>query len=205
MMNMSLEPVTIPKNLKLGELMFCSPSTVLLASMENVPDKDYAVSGVQEFGDGPDCGPQKPNRLLDREFLNLFKLSNDVTSEQMASLKQLLIANREIFSVHKYDVGNFQGVQHSIHTTGPPIRQPLRRQSPIARDEANKIIKEMLEHNIIKPSSSPWSSPIVLVRKSDGSTRFCVDYRLVNDATYKDSYPLPRIDDTLDSLGGSVF
>ncbi|GFX72043.1 retrovirus-related Pol polyprotein from transposon 17.6 [Trichonephila clavipes] len=52
---------------------------------------------------------------------------------------------------------------------------------------------------------SPWSSPIVLVRKKDGSTRFCVDYRWLNDVTKKDSYPLPRIDDTLDTLAGNTW
>ncbi|GFU76940.1 retrovirus-related Pol polyprotein from transposon 297 [Trichonephila clavipes] len=60
----------------------------------------------------------------------------------------------------------------------------------------------MQKNDIIEPSSSPWASPIVLVRKKDGSTRFCVDYRKLNDVTKKDSYPLPRINDTLDTLSG---
>ncbi|GFX19509.1 hypothetical protein TNCV_2074181 [Trichonephila clavipes] len=55
----------------------------------------------------------------------------------------------------------------------------------------------MINNDVTEPSSSPWASPIVLVRKKDGSTRFCVDYRQLNDVTKKNSYPLPRIDDTL--------
>jgi hypothetical protein len=63
----------------------------------------------------------------------------------------------------------------------------------------------MLDKDIIKPSASPWASPIVLVQKKDGTVRLCVDYHKVNSVTRKDAYPLPRIDDTLDTLAGSCW
>ncbi|GFX71473.1 hypothetical protein TNCV_2694611 [Trichonephila clavipes] len=63
----------------------------------------------------------------------------------------------------------------------------------------------MKGNEVIEPSSSPWASPIVLVRKKDGSTRFCVDNCRLNDVTNKDSYSLPRIDDTLQTLAGSIW
>ena len=59
----------------------------------------------------------------------------------------------------------------------------------------------MLDYKIIQESESPWSSPIVLVSKSNGKVRFCVDYRKLNAVTKKDSFPIPRIDDTLDWIG----
>ena len=63
----------------------------------------------------------------------------------------------------------------------------------------------MLANDIIEPSSSPWASNVVLVRKSDGNLRFCIDYRRLNSVTMKDSYPLPRIDSCFDALGGAKY
>ena len=63
----------------------------------------------------------------------------------------------------------------------------------------------MLENKVIRPSTSPWSSPIIMVRKNDGSWRFCIDFRKLNSVTHKDAYPLPRIDETLESFAGSTI
>ena len=67
------------------------------------------------------------------------------------------------------------------------------------------LVNQMLSRNIIEPAQGPWSSLVVLVRKRDGSTRFCVDFRKVNQVTKKDAQPLPRIDDTLDALGAAKW
>ena len=66
-------------------------------------------------------------------------------------------------------------------------------------------MKDILQKDIIQPSTSPWASPIVLVKKKNGSFEFCIDYRKVNSITKKDAYPLPRVDETLDTLAGSQW
>ena len=63
----------------------------------------------------------------------------------------------------------------------------------------------MLSQDIIEPSYSPWSSPVLLVTKKDGSIRFCIDYRKLNTVTRKDAYPLPSVCDSLEALSGSKW
>ena len=79
------------------------------------------------------------------------------------------------------------------------------RASPAQRKVIESQIEDMLNNNIIEPSKSPWASPIVLVDKKDGSIRFCVDYRKLNTVTKRDVYPLPRIDDCLNAIGGNKY
>ena len=69
------------------------------------------------------------------------------------------------------------------------------------REEVARQLKNMQEAHVIQQSTSPWASPVVMVRKKDGSHRFCVDYRHLNAVTKTDTYPLPRLDDLLDQLG----
>ena len=92
-------------------------------------------------------------------------------------------------------------VNHSIPTTGPPIHQPLRR-VPEALKSIMIDHNIMLDHNAIHPSTSLWSFPVVMVLKPDGSWRFCIGYCKLYSIMHCDSYLLPRIDSTLDSLKG---
>ena len=119
-------------------------------------------------------------------------------------VKQLLRDFTDVFAVGSKSLGRTDMVRHKIQTEGAaPIKQAPRRMPLAKASEAQKAIQEMVSQGVVKPSQSPWSSPVVLVRKKDGSLRFCVDYRRLNAVTKKDSYPLPRIDDCIDSLAGS--
>ncbi|UYV77165.1 K02A2.6-like [Cordylochernes scorpioides] len=125
---------------------------------------------------------------------------------QQKKLKRLLFPYEDVFATSPNDVGRTNVTQHRIDTGGAaPVKQ-LPRRLPMTRiDEVDKLIEEMAEQDVIEPSSSLWASPVVLVKKKNGSTRFCVDYRRLNDLTKKDSYPLPRIDATLDTLSRSQW
>jgi len=121
-------------------------------------------------------------------------------------VKALLVHHLAILSTGKHDIGRTHLVEHRIDTgDARPIRQPLRRHA----FEHTKFIREetdpMLQHGIIELAASPWASNVVLVKKKDGSLRFCVDYRKLNLVTYKDSYPLPLIENCLNALSGSSW
>ncbi|GFW01317.1 retrovirus-related Pol polyprotein from transposon 412 [Trichonephila clavipes] len=127
----------------------------------------------------------------------------ELSPEQKSSAERLFQEFEDVFSRNSSDIGHTTVTQHRIDTADhPPIKQHPRRLPFAKQEEVGTLLRGMQENDIIEPSSSPWASPIVLVRKKDGSTRFCVDYRKLNDVTKKDSYPLPRIDDTLDTLSG---
>ena len=129
-----------------------------------------------------------------------------LSASQSREVAALLVQNQSAFASSSEDLGRTSLVEHEIDTgEARPIKQRPRR-TPIAfRGEEEKEIQAMLQKGVIRESTTPWSSPVVLVRKKDGTTRFCVDYRRLNEVTRTDSYPLPRMEDCFDSLAGSKF
>ena len=133
--------------------------------------------------------------------------SGDLDGDQRRRLAEVLLEYADIFPVPGDPLtGHTDAVEHDINTGHrSPIRCAPRRMSPQKMKKEEDCVTEMLTGGQIEASDSPWSSPVVLVTKKDGGTRFCVDYRQLNDATIKDAYPLPRIDDTLDMLAGKQW
>ena len=132
--------------------------------------------------------------------------TEELEANYQTMAKQLLLRYSSIFDKDDAKPGRTKVVKHFINTgDARPIRQAPRSVPLAKREVVSQTIREMSESGVIEPSESPWSSPVVLVKKKDGNMRFCVDYRRLNDVTKKDSYPLPRIDDTLDSLSGTKW
>ena len=109
----------------------------------------------------------------------------------------------DVFSQGEDNLGCIPLLEHTIETHGPLLLQPYRRQNPAVRREEMVQVQQMLASDVIRPSNSPWASPVVMVKKKDGSLRLCVDFPQLNAATVKDAHPLPRIDDLLDALHGA--
>ena len=129
-----------------------------------------------------------------------------LTTEQIDAVESLLKKHQPVFSESCDDYGRTNLMTHTIPTgDAPPHKEPFRRIPPQLYKDVKIHLQQLLDNDIIRESSSPWASPIVLVKKSDGSIRLCVDYRKLNSKTRNDAFPLPRIDESLDALGQASF
>ena len=130
----------------------------------------------------------------------------DLPENEKMALLNFLLDRHHAFCLEEGERGETDLVQMKIDTgNAHPKRLPARRMPPVVRQEIARQLQDMQKNGIIKPSNSPWASPVVLVKKRDGSHRFCVDYRSLNSVTIADNFPLPRIDDLLDQLGQSKY
>ena len=125
---------------------------------------------------------------------------------QKQKLTSLLENNVDLFSEDPKCPPEAQLVSHVVDTrNAQPIADKTRRFSPHMAAEIGNHVTEMLKNGICRPSKSPWSSQVLLTKKKDGTMRFVIDYRKLNDITVKDDYPMPNIRDLIDEVNGSKF
>jgi hypothetical protein len=137
-----------------------------------------------------------------KQLLTMLAGDLKLPSEEKEFFCEFLAEDHAAFCLEEGEQGETSLVQ--LHTdTGnvPPCKQAPRRTPFVVRQEIEKQVERMKAAGVIQESSSQWASPVILVKKKDGTYRFCVDYRLLNEVTTKDTFPLPRIDDLLDQLG----
>jgi hypothetical protein len=152
-------------------------------------------------------GKENKSKWLDIQKL---KLGPKLSHDNQVKLQSVLLRHHNQFAWDDNTLGRTDILEHSVPTGDhPPI---VQRQYPIptvAQDAMREQVQDMVDKNIIRESNSNWCSPVLLIKKvlADGSVkyRFCIDLRLVNDATEKDCYTIPRIDETVDALCGAEF
>ena len=116
----------------------------------------------------------------------------------------LLLEFHHIFSLEPNEIGCTDATEHVIKLMkDEPFKERFRCIIPPLVDEVHQHIQEMLDSGAIRPSQSPWCNAVVLVRKKDGSLRFCIDFCHLNARTKKDAYPLPRMQETMESMVGA--
>ena len=152
-------------------------------------------------------GPGYHEKECCSTLLGMLDLSKcDCDTEQLCDLKVLLSEHSDVFELDSSELGHLDLVKHVIHTDdSAPIKQRPYRTPVIQREKIAQLIQQMQKQGIVKPSCSPWASSVVIVPKKDGSKCFCVDYRHLNRVTRKDVYPLPHIDDVLDTLAKAKY
>lgn len=134
-----------------------------------------------------------------------FHIGN-LNDKQRQMFEDLMSKHQNLFAWESDDFGRTSAITHSIDTgSAAPIKQRFYRTSYQNQLFIKEEIQRLLKAGLIVPSSSQWTSPVVVVEKKNGKKRLCVDYRKLNNVTKKDSYPLPRIDDMLETLSGTQW
>ena len=150
---------------------------------------------------------QVTNEYNDRQqFDDQFMLDKTIlTPVEVEDLQHVLWEYADLFQMPGQGLGHTNVLKHTVRLMpgSKIIKTAPYRCNPKVREEISKQIQEMLDQGIIRPSESPYASPVVMVTKQDGSLRFCVDFRKLNAQTIADCHPIGRIDDSLDSLGNA--
>ena len=167
--------------------------------VREVPDYEH---GIEALVGVVSEDPHRFEKLIELLSISPGKLSLD----QMQELRSLLHDYSDVFALTDQELGCTGIVRHSVDTgEHRPIKQQPYRTAIVRRDTIRQMVNQMQQQGVVQPSRSPWASPVVLVPKKDGSLRFCVDYRKLNSITRKDVFPLPLVDDILDTLSGTTF
>ena len=130
----------------------------------------------------------------------------DWTPELAQKFECLLMEYHDIFSLDKNEIGCMDAAEHVIELLDEePFKEKFRWIAPPLLDEVQEQLQEMFDGGAIRPSQSAWCNVVVLVRKKDRGLRFCIDFQWLNARTKKDSYPLPQMQEMMESMVGAQF
>lgn len=183
---------------------------VRVFSVPCVPDFDCEIILGLDFWEEMNLMPSIRSDLIvpgeedELENSGILIPHDSLDGDQKAQLKRIIDLYRS--KANTCRIGLTDKAMHTIDTgDAKPIKQRYYPVSPHVQREMDAELDKMLQDDVIEPSKSPWSSPAVLVRKPDGSIRFCVDYRRLNAVTKKDAYPLPYVSNILDRLRDAQY
>ena len=197
--NTSDREIIIPANVMVGNLVAVNNVVPLSEQTGSLMDSQISMLSQQ-------CSSSNTPVSDFLSKFNIDEISRHLSSVQVSEVTNLLQNWQMAFSQHDMDLGHTTSVKHHIKLTDEtPFKQRHRRIPHSQYESIKKHLQEMLHLGVIRPSESPFASNIVLVTKKDGSLRFCIDLRKLNEKTVKDSYALPRIEETLDVLGGAQW
>ena len=144
---------------------------------------------------------QRHGKLFDELYLSGL---DSWAPELVDAACQLLAKYHDVFSLDPAELGCTHSTEHTIKVTNnTPFKERIKWIPPPMVEEVRSHLREMLESSAIRPSQSSWCNAVVLVRKNDSSLCFCIDFHCLNAHMKKDSYPLPRIQEVLESLVGA--
>ena len=180
--------ITLRENTKIGK--FETNFQIIHEIENNIKPKDFTMEKSMVSAKSPIT----------------YNIESSLTPEQHKIVENFLNSYRDIFAKDLSELSRTHLVKHKIQLmSDKPIQKPPYRTSPMERRSMEKQVKEMLEAGIIRESHSPYSSPVVMIKKPNGTMRFCVDWRELNAITKRDSYPLPRVEDLMSAFTGSTY
>ena len=185
---------------------------VLIHNHSNSPVKLYEDSTLGHVGPILQKPPQTQSTADERQnkdtdVTQLFSWENcKLTPPQMEKLHQLIRKFKNVFAKHDYDLGHLKTIEHRIETgDNPPVKQRPYRVPQILKEDLRNHLTNLLEHDVIRQSSSPFASPCLLVKKKDGTTRLVIDYRRLNKITTPQFQLLPHLEDITEALHGAKY
>ena len=169
----------------------------------NIPGNGKLCLGMTAVPPKPEATPERLNKLFSK--LDLLGI-DEWSEENQQAVHDLMVEYQHLFTLNDLELGCTSQVKHSIKLDdNKPFKDCYRRIPPQQFEEVRNHLQDMLKVGAIRKSTSPWASPVILVRKKDGSLRFCIDLRKLNSRTIKDAYSLPHIEESLDCLNGACI
>ncbi|CAF1577933.1 unnamed protein product, partial [Didymodactylos carnosus] len=194
MINLSNYPTVIPRNTRLGVITYANPNIQCFVLAPQSSFNSQQPSNAQQWS----SNVQQHRSLTSNDTdITIKNLINHLTPQEQEEVYPILLKHQTLFDLTKRKIANTH-IKHVIRTTDhPPISSSPFPRTLHQQQALSEHIHQMEKDHLIRRSTSPWASPVVSVKKPDGSTRFCVDYRKINKITKKDSYTLPHMGETI--------